>query len=276
MKKQCLQDKVIVITGATGGLGRAAAQALREKGAKLALLDMDLDVVNKMAAELGDSSVVEGWSVDVCSLSSVEAAMAEAAQHFGGLDVVVAGAGVSSVVALEHIDMDNFARVIDINLNGVARTFRAALPYIKERQGYLLAISSMAAFVHSPLNAAYTASKAGVLAICNSLRIELKQYGVGVGTLHPTFFQTPLMEAIADGPSSTLVWNNHKGLWKFVSLEEVVSALVSSIEKRAEINTAPSSNNLVAKAPGLFRKLIERFGFDDKRVVEAVEKSRHF
>ena len=203
MKKQCLQDKVIVITGATGGLGRAAAQALREKGAKLALLDMDLDVVNKMAAELGDSSVVEGWSVDVCSLSSVEAAMAEAAQHFGGLDVVVAGAGVSSVVALEHIDMDNFARVIDINLNGVARTFRAALPYIKERQGYLLAISSMAAFVHSPLNAAYTASKAGVLAICNSLRIELKQYGVGVGTLHPTFFQTPLMEAIADGPSST-------------------------------------------------------------------------
>ena len=94
--------------------------------------------------------------------------------------------------------------------------------------------------------------------------------------MHPTFFQTPLMEAIADGPSSTLVWNNHKGLWKFVSLEEVVSALVSSIEKRAEINTAPSSNNLVAKAPGLFRKLIERFGFDDKRVVEAVEKSRHF
>lgn len=276
MKKQCLQDKVIVITGATGGLGRAAAQALREKGAKLALLDMDLDVVNKMAAELGDSTVVEGWSVDVCSLSSIEAAMAEAAQHFGGLDVVVAGAGVSSVVALEHIDMDNFARVIDINLNGVARTFRAALPYIKERQGYLLAISSMAAFVHSPLNAAYTASKAGVLALCNSLRLELKQYGVGVGTLHPTFFQTPLMEAIADGPSSTLVWNNHKGLWKFVSLEEVVSALVSSIEKRAEINTAPSSNNLVAKAPGLFRKLIERFGFDDKRVVEAVEKSRHF
>jgi len=133
----------------------------------------------------------------------------------------------------------------------------------------------MAAFIHSPLNTAYTASKAGVWAMCNSLRLELKQYGVGVGTLHPTFFQTPMMEAVVDGPSSTLVWNNHKGLWKFVSLEDVVAALVSSIEKRAEINTVPSRNSLVAKAPGLFRKLVERFGFDDKRVEEAVRKSKH-
>ncbi|WP_416769314.1 SDR family NAD(P)-dependent oxidoreductase [Pseudomonas sp. RHF3.3-3] len=69
-------------------------------------------------------------------------------------------------------------QVIDINLNGVARTFRAALSHVKARQGYLLAVSSMAAFVHSPLNTAYTASKAGVWALCDSLRLELRRHRI--------------------------------------------------------------------------------------------------
>ncbi|MBA1263210.1 SDR family NAD(P)-dependent oxidoreductase [Stutzerimonas stutzeri] len=273
MKRSTLKDRVIAITGATGGLGRAAAQALRAQGAKLALLDLDQDSVDSLAIELGGPGVAAGWVANVRSLESLEAALREAANHFGGIDVVVAGAGISSVVALEYIDPAAFERVIDINLNGVARTFRAALPHVKERRGYLLAISSMAAFVHSPLNTAYTASKAGVWALCDSLRLELRQHGVGVGSLHPTFFQTPMMEAVKDGPSSTLVWNNHQGVWQFVALEQVVDALVECIERRRDLMAVPRSNNLVAKAPGLLRRLIERLGFDDERVAEAVRLS---
>lgn len=273
MKRSTLKDRVIAITGATGGLGRAAAQALRAQGAKLALLDLDQDSVDSLAIELGGPGVAAGWVANVRSLESLEAALQEAANHFGGIDVVVAGAGISSVVALEYIDPAAFERVIDINLNGVARTFRAALPHVKERRGYLLAISSMAAFVHSPLNTAYTASKAGVWALCDSLRLELRQHGVGVGSLHPTFFQTPMMEAVKDGPSSTLVWNNHQGVWQFVALEQVVDALVECIERRRDLMAVPRSNNLVAKAPGLLRRLIERLGFDDERVAEAVRLS---
>lgn len=273
MNRYALKDRVIVITGATGGLGRAAAQALRDKGAKLALLDLNLDSLNAMVASLGGAEVAAGWVADVRSLDSLESALKEAAGHFGGIDVVVAGAGVSSVVALEHNDLAAFERTIDINLNGVARTFRAALPHVKARQGYLLAISSMAAFVHSPLNTAYTASKAGVWAMCDSLRLELRQHGIGVGSFHPTFFQTPMMEEVIDGPCSTLVWNNHEGLWKFVALEKVIAALVDCIEQRRDMVTVPRSNSLVAKAPGLLRRLIERIGFDATRVEEAVRLS---
>ncbi|HEJ4560672.1 SDR family NAD(P)-dependent oxidoreductase [Pseudomonas aeruginosa] len=271
--KYDLHGKVILITGATGGLGRAAAKSLRDKGAKLALLDLDLDSLKAMATELGGTEVAAGWVANVRSIESMENALKEAARHFGGIDIVVAGAGVSSTVALEHIDTSTFERVIDINLNGVARTFRAALPHVKARRGYLLAISSMAAFVHSPLNTAYTASKAGVWALCDSLRLELREHGVGVGSLHPTFFQTPMMEAVVDGPSSTLVWNNHQGIWKFTELEQVVSALVDCIERRHDLVTVPRSQGLVAKAPGLMRRLIECIGFDAKKVAEAVKLS---
>ncbi|HBO3117016.1 TPA: SDR family NAD(P)-dependent oxidoreductase [Pseudomonas aeruginosa] len=273
MKRYALHDRVIAITGATGGLGRAAAQALRAQGAKLALLDLDQGAVDSLAVELGGPGVAAGWVANVCSLESLEGALREAANHFGGIDIVVAGAGISSVVALEYIDLAAFERVIDINLNGVARTFRAALPHVKKRRGYLLAISSMAAFVHSPLNTAYTASKAGVWALCDSLRLELRQHGVGVGSFHPTFFQTPMMEAVKDGPSSTLVWNNHQGVWQFVALEQVIDALVDCIERRRDLVAVPRSNSLVAKAPGLLRRLIERLGFDEERVAEAVKLS---
>jgi len=273
MKRYDLNWRVVAITGATGGLGRAASHALRAKGARLALFDLDQSALDSMVTELGGPEVAGGWVADVRSLTSMEDALQEATQHFGGIDVVIAGAGISSVVALEHIDLGAFERVIDINLNGVARTFRAALPYVKARHGYLLAISSMAAFVHSPLNTAYTASKAGVWALCDSLRLELKQHRVGVGSLHPTFFQTPMMEAVIDGPSSTLVWNQHQGIWKFVALEEVVAGLVDCLEQRRDLMTVPRNQWLPARAPGLLRRLIERIGFDDKRVAEAVRLS---
>ncbi|MDG9930412.1 MULTISPECIES: SDR family NAD(P)-dependent oxidoreductase [unclassified Pseudomonas] len=270
MTRYALEDRVIAITGATGGLGIAAAQALRMRGARLVLLDLDRAALDAQAAALGGPEVAAGWVVDVRSLASLEAVLDEAARHFGGIDVVIAGAGIGAPETLESMDPAGFERVIDINLGGVWRTFRAALPYVKKRRGYLLAISSMAAFVHSPLNAHYTASKAGVWALCNSLRLELRHDGVGVGSFHPTFFQTPMMDAVVDGPCSTLVWNRHRGLWRFVALDEVVAALVECIERRRELVTVPRRNGLVAKAPGLLRRLIELIGFDAGRVAQAV------
>lgn len=271
MKRYELNDRVIVITGATGGLGLAAAQALRAKGAKLALFDLDQTALDRMVVELGGSEVAAGWVANVRSMESLTTAMDAAAAYFGGIDVVIAGAGIGIHGSLETMEPRDFDRVIDINLNGVWRTLHAAIPHVKARRGYLLAISSMAAFIHSPLNIHYTASKAGVWAMCNSARLELKSDGVGVGTFHPTFFKTPMMDAIVDGPCSTLVWNNHQGIWQFVTLEEVISALVDTIEYRRETVTVPSRNSLVANAPGLARKLIERIGFDDERVAQAMK-----
>ncbi|OEY92931.1 short-chain dehydrogenase [Acinetobacter proteolyticus] len=273
MAKYNLKDKVVVITGSTGGLGSAVAKALSLKGAKLALLDLNAELTEQQANALGGSKLAAGWSVDVRSLASLEQAMRHVVEHFGKIDVVIANAGIGSPESLQHMAPETFERTVDINLVGVFRTFRAAIPYVKQTQGYLLAISSMAAFVHSPLNTHYTSSKAGVWALCDSLRLELKADNIGVGSFHPTFFQTPLMDAVQANPAGKAVWNGNTGIWKYVPIETVVADLVTGIEQRKSLIIVPKNNKLVALAPGLLRQLVEWIGFNRKGLEQTMQLS---
>lgn len=270
MPRYDLAGRTVVLTGSTGGLGSALARALRHRGANLALLDLHGPAAEAQAAELGSSSVARAWQVDVRNLESVQDAMDAAAAHFGRIDVVVANAGVGAMASIETLDPDVFDRVVDINLGGVWRTFRAALPHVKETQGYLLGISSMAAFVHSPLNGPYVASKAGVWALADATRLELRHHGVAVGSAHPTFFETPMMEDVHNDAAGKRLWGgNEKGLWKMISLDEVVSEVVAGIERRSALIVAPRSNALVARVPGLVRPLVERIGFRGTTIPDA-------
>jgi len=272
MPKYDLTNRVVAITGSTGGLGSALAAALRAKGARLALFDLDLAQVEAQAKTLGGLSLARGWTANVRSMESLDAAMAEAAAHFRHIDVVIANAGIDTMAPMATLNPEAFERVIDINLNGVWRTFRAGLPYVQKRQGYLMGISSMAAFVHSPLQASYTSSKAGVWALCDSVRLELQHLGVGVGSVHPTFFPTPMMDDVVTDPAGRALWGgNDKGLWKMVSRESVVRDIVAGIERRADMVVVPKRNTIIAKAPGLFRRFIERAGFRGKNIQQAIK-----
>jgi len=269
MARHDLAGKTVLITGSTGGLGSALAAALRGRGAKLALLDATL--AQQQAAELGTEAVARGWAADVRDLNSLQAAVGAAAEHFGSIEVVVANAGVAAIAPIESIDPDAWERIIDINLNGVWRSFRAALPHIRTSKGYLLAISSMAAFVHSPLNGPYVASKAGVWALCNTTRLEVRHYGVQVGSVHPTFFKTPMMDDVHNDPAGNTLWGGNKsGLWKMISLQTVVDSVVTGIEKRSSLIVPTSSNALVARIPGLVRPLVDRIGFRANTIPEAI------
>ncbi|GAA2491155.1 SDR family NAD(P)-dependent oxidoreductase [Streptomyces longisporus] len=271
MTRYDLAGRTVVLTGSTGGLGIALANALRDRGANLALLDLDAEAAQAQAEELGGDTVARGWGVDVRDLAGLQTAMHEAAAHFGRLDVAVAGAGIDTMAPLATIDPAAYERVIDVNLNGVWRTFRAALPHVEARRGYLLAISSMAAFVHSPLQISYTASKAGVWAMCDSLRLEVRHLGVGVGSVHPTFFRTPMMDDVTADPAGHALWGgNSKGLWKMVPLEKVIAGIVRGIERRADRVVVPRSLTLTANAPGLFRPILERVGFRPQTVQRAL------
>lgn len=271
MAKYDVNGLVILITGSTGGLGSALADAFAAKGAKLALLDLNLEAAEKQAISLGEVTVAKAWQADVCSMESLHNAVNLAAEHFGRIDVIVANAGITSFEPLASAKPAHFDRVIDINLNGVWRTFKAGLPHVEKQQGYLLAISSLAAFFHSPLQASYCASKAGVWALSNSIRMELKHLNVGVGSVHPTFFHTPLMDQTFDDPAGLKLWGgNQSGLWKMVALEEVVKAIVDAVENRREFVVVPKKNGFVARTSGLFRGMIERMGFKSEDVVEAI------
>ncbi|WP_353109842.1 SDR family NAD(P)-dependent oxidoreductase, partial [Gordonia sp. (in: high G+C Gram-positive bacteria)] len=201
MTRYELSGRTVVLTGSTGGLGAALATELHARGANLALLDLHAEAVQDQATSFGPDSVARAWTVDVRDLTSIQTAVDEAAEHFGRIDVVIANAGVGSMASIETLDPTAFERVVDINLTGVWRTFRAAVPHVKRQRGYLLGISSMAAFVHSPLNGPYVASKAGVWALADATRLELRHHGVDVGSAHPTFFETPMMDDVHADPA---------------------------------------------------------------------------
>jgi NAD(P)-dependent dehydrogenase (short-subunit alcohol dehydrogenase family) len=212
MKKLDLAGRVVVITGSTGGLGSALARALRVRKAKLVLMDLNHDAVTAQAEALGGGRVAVGIQADVRDMQGLGDAMRHANELFGGLDIVIAAAGVAEgITSVARIDPRDWEQTIDINLNGVWRTFTTALPFIQVQRGHLLAVSSMAAFVHNPLNGPYPASKAGVWAMADTFRLELRHQGVTVGSVHPTFFRSPMMSAVNENPAALRLMNNFQG-----------------------------------------------------------------
>jgi NAD(P)-dependent dehydrogenase (short-subunit alcohol dehydrogenase family) len=272
MTRYPLAGRTVALTGSTGGLGSELARALRARGANLALLDIDADNVRAQAVALGTARQARGWHADVRDMTGLTDAMNAATEHFGRLDVVIANAGIDTMAPMATLDPAAFERVVDINLTGVWRTFRAGLPGVQANHGYLLAISSMAAFVHSPLQASYTATKAGVWAMCDSIRLELRHRGVGVGSVHSTFFRTPMMDDVIADPAGRVLWGgNEKGLFKMVPSATVVRGIVRGIERRSELIVVPKRNSLIAKAPGLFRPVLDRVAWKDTTIAHAAE-----
>jgi NAD(P)-dependent dehydrogenase (short-subunit alcohol dehydrogenase family) len=186
-----LRDKVVLITGAARGIGAETARQLHEEGARLVLLDVDADPLAELAGELGGAAVrVEA---DVRDLAAVQRAVDAGIEAHGGIDVVVANAGIASYGSVLAVDPETFAKVIDVNVTGVFHTVRACLPSVVERRGYVLVVSSMAAFGAMPGMAAYCASKAAVEHFANALRLEVRHLGVDVGCAHMSWVDTPLV-----------------------------------------------------------------------------------
>src|SRR5207248_1606160 len=142
---------------------------------------IEQEALEAVAAECGGTVAVP---CDVRSRDEVEAAVAAAVDHLGGLDVVIANAGVAAQLPINGGDPEIFERTIAVNLIGVYYTLRAAAPHISHPGGYALAISSLAAAVHPPLLGAYSASKAGVEALGDVLRMELAHTGARVGVAY--------------------------------------------------------------------------------------------
>jgi len=160
--------------------------------------------------------------------------------------------------------------VLDINLNGVWRTFKAAEPHVAAQRGQLVAIASMASFVHSPLHGSYAASKAGVWALCDSLRVELREVGVNVACIHPTFFKTPMISDALDDPVTRAVWNDFTGPFTPAPIDQVVRGIISGIESRRAQVVIPKTFLPNALAPGILRPLVDRFGFRRANIRSAI------
>ncbi len=229
-----VQGKVVFITGGARGVGAATATQLVARGAKVVLVDLEADPLREVVERLGEESATS-ITGDVTELGEMEAAVAHALERFGAIDVVLANAGIASYGSVEAVDPAMFRRLIDINITGVFHTVRAALPELLRSRGYVLVVSSEAAYAPAPGLAAYNASKAGAEHFANSLRMELSYRGVAVGSAHMSWIDTPLVQdAKQDLPSFRELLATLPGpLGTTTSVEQCAAAFVRGIEKRA-------------------------------------------
>lgn len=225
--------KVVLITGGANGVGAEVARRLHAKGAKLVLTDLDDGQLKEMVNTLGEDRLLAVMA-DVRELSAMQSAAEKGVERFGGIDIVLANAGIASYGSVSQVDPEAFRRVVDVNLVGVFNTVRAALPAVTERRGYVLISSSLAAYAALPGMAPYDATKAAVENFANSLRMEVADRGVVVGSAHMAWIDTPMVrESKADlSTFSEMLRKLPYPLNQTTSVEQCGEAFVKGIEGR--------------------------------------------
>lgn len=234
-----LDGKRLVITGAARGIGARLAERAAQRGATVGLVGLEPDRLRALAGTLGDRHT---WAeCDVTDQASVDAAFEAVADRLGGMDVVVANAGVSNHGTVATGPVDALVRTVDVNLSGVIRTASAALPFLFASRGYALLISSAAAFAAMPGMAAYAASKAGVEQFGNVMRLEVAHRGVAVGTAHPIWTDTDLVRGVGDDLPSLHRARERlpRPLRRVITVDQCVDRLLAGIEQRRRRVYAP-------------------------------------
>lgn len=227
-----LHGKVVLITGAASGIGRATAIAFAGEGATLVLLDRDADGLDALRSELASDGVtVTASETDVTDATQVDAAHDEAARAHGRIDVGVNNAGVTFPTALTHVTAEEeFDRVIGVNLKGVWLGMRAQLRHMDAaRSGAIVNMASIAGIVGAPGGAPYAASKQGIIGLTRSAAIEYALRGIRINAVAPGMVETPMLaefERLADDPSIPEAVRNSHAMGRCAQPPEIAAAVV--------------------------------------------------
>lgn len=253
-----LNGRIVLLTGAAGGVGAAAARLFVAKGARLILVDIQRAGLDALASDLGDAAL--SAPADITDSSQLDDVVRAARERFGGIDVVVANAAIDAYAPVAEMEPAVFDRVVEVNLLGTFRTTRAALPAMAGRQGHILIINSLGSIVPAPFLSAYAASKAGLAAFADSLRLELRGSGTSVGVLYfgavdTEHFRTGMAHPLMQRANARIP----KSLTTAASAEDAAVAIERAIERRSRRAVFPRSNAPLLWAPRTFQRMAERW-----------------
>ncbi|MBI1248036.1 SDR family NAD(P)-dependent oxidoreductase [bacterium] len=200
MFSQNIKGKVVVITGASSGLGEATARLLSSEGAAVVLAARRADRIEALAKELsGNGGKALAVPTDVTDQKQVQALVDKAVDAFGRIDVMLNNAGLMPLAPLEDLKTDEWDQMIDVNLKGVLNGIAAALPHMKkQKSGHFINVSSVYGHKLGPAATVYCATKFAVRALSEGLRQEVKPYNIRTTVISPGAVATELLEHISD------------------------------------------------------------------------------
>ena len=228
-----LRGKVVVVTGAASGIGRALARALVQRGAHVALSDVDAEGLRATATLIGNSDTrVTTHIVDVRDRNAMEQHARDVEAQHGHADVIINNAGVAVLQSFEHIPYKDLAFVLDVNLWGVIHGIRAFMPLLRRRaEGHIVNIGSVNAFVPFPQNSAYNMSKYAVLALSETLIQELADDPIHITCVHPGAIKTNLVKNSAGFTEAQVAYFDSVAK---TSSEAAANAILRAIEKNQQ------------------------------------------
>jgi NAD(P)-dependent dehydrogenase (short-subunit alcohol dehydrogenase family) len=227
-----IQGKVVAVTGAASGIGRALAVELVQRGARVALSDVNAAGLAETAQLVGDSGKVSTHIVDVRERSAVERYALEVKAQHGGADVIINNAGVTARASIEDISYEDFEFVIDVNLWGVIYGTKAFLPLFRERgAGHIVNISSINAMVPFSKNGPYNISKYAVHGLNETLMQELRGGPIHVTSVHPGGIQTNIANSARHMSSDEA---KAFGRIAMTSASAAAKTIIRAIEKNQE------------------------------------------
>ena len=243
MPKTSLRGRRVLLTGASSGIGAAAARRFAEQGAELALVARGREGLERVAAVAGEHDVAAHvLPVDLTDRAAAAEAVDEAAARLGGLDVVVANAAALTYGPFEDTDAEAFDRCLDSVFGVAVHTIRPALPHLRRSRGAVVVTGSIVARVPAPNIAAYAAAKHALRGWLGSLRIELRSEaaGVDVAMVHPGIVDTPLWRTLSSA-TGELPRTPPEGY----SPDEVARALVAqAIDPRPELTVGGEARTI--------------------------------
>lgn len=196
-----LKDQTAIVTGAAQGIGRAIAEALAQEGCRLALVDVNLEGIEKTAREISEAHKAEtlGLRADVTKLTEAEEMVKKTLDKWGRIDILINNAGVTKDNLLMRMSEEEWDFVLDINLKGVFLCTRAAVrPMLKARSGRIVNIASVVGQMGNAGQANYSASKGGVIALTKTCAREFASRGITVNAIAPGFIKTRMTEALSE------------------------------------------------------------------------------